>query len=225
MQDNMTISDYIQQYKVAIASGFFTGQDNTSEKRNILENLSEAMYRGTPKGMHGSEIVQWQIELNEIEDDVTAALTFYEMFWHDISRNMAAVLSFYYCSRVIQKNPSSSEDFHQLRAITYFKNIELFGKICKNIFVFKYYNGMLNIQEYYDLVLLSDAYLAWNSNRESSTFEIIQKQAHKVQSKYSNLGRERIIQEGQNAANNLCHTIGLFMENSSFPMICKYDYF
>ena len=69
------------------------------------------------------------------------------------------------------------------------------------------YNGILSAEEFFDFLIMSDAYLVWNSDLESNILKSIQKLVIQHESNHPNFSKQEIIQEGEKAHSALFSSI------------------
>ena len=62
---------------------------------------------------------------------------------------------------------------------------------------FNGYEGNLTESEFFDILLLSDVYKAWDSDPSSSMLSNLQKQAPKVASLHPSFSRSQVLSEGE----------------------------
>ena len=214
----MTINKLIQKYKVEKISGIL----NNNTPISTLNELAQALKRGVPLGMHGQEEVQWQKELKEVDDVLTASIAFYDMFLNNIMKKAAATLAYYYTTKVIENQyypENIRKNAYCMRAVVVFKNISIFLKYSDTARK-KYYNGPLSENQFFDLMLLSDVYSGWNNDLNSSIFnKSIKEQVPNVASNHPSFTKAEIVNKGQEASNAMYDLISFILKNSSFPII------
>lgn len=128
-------------------------------------------------------------------------MAFFEMSVRKIGGDIPALLCYYYSSLVA--NDSSlpvniRANGYRFRAFVEFKNMDKWNIIMSMAQApFNGYEGNLTESEFFDILLLSDVYKAWDSDPSSSMLSNLQKQAPKVASLHPSFSRSQVLSEGE----------------------------
>lgn len=211
----MKIKDLIQEYKEQNAAGtLYNVQDNVIK---TLRNLSNALWQGALENKNNA---QWQIELEEVSDDLAAMFAFYEMALRKIDPKIAAVLSYYFATKVLKGNYTEKikKDAYCIRATMVFQYNSLFQDYCSEI---DNYPGILHDKgHFFNVLLLADYYSAEGNSMNNTIYCKMTPIAQKVAKFHSNFSKPQIILLGLDASNYLFNFICLILKNPSFPVSC-----
>ena len=215
----MTIKELINKYKVEKAFSVIT--ENKATIIDTLNQLSDALLKGVPYGMHGNEEVQWQKELKEVTDISSAMLAFYEMSLRGINKLASSKLAFYYASKIISENKFPNDviiSAYVIRSVVIFNNMDNFldfARWAKE----DYYSGDLDNTQFFDLLLLANVYSGWINPLGSPQFEKMKQQATNVASNHQGFDKSQIIREGLMASESIEKLFAHALQNSSFPIV------
>ena len=214
----MTIKELIEKYK---NERLYGDSDDERVSIEILHEISDALIRGIPDYPRGNEIVQWQLELGKVTDNLGAMQTFFRMFMRGISRKTAAILTYYFATKVImtKRNPNYIKEYaYFLKSIVIFKYCQKYLEWSQWVINESYYKGHLNTTQFFDIFLLANVYMAWNYEANSDIFEEIKKRAPIVASSHPTYSKEEIIKEGLLASDAFYEFFVNVLKNPSFPI-------
>jgi hypothetical protein len=192
---------------------------NNNIEHSFFVELGDALLRGVSgdkfKTQDGK--VEWQVELEEVTDYYWAMLTFYEMTTNRVMTDKCAILAFYYASKVLMelKLEHKHKDAYCVRSMSIFCRLSIFVSYSK--WVYPYYKGDLNENQFFDIFLLGNVYMSQGSSLTFETvFQKIQKQTPSVALKYQSLSREKVIEEGLKASKAYYDYISECLSNPYF---------
>ncbi|MBQ2506917.1 MAG: hypothetical protein II530_00310 [Bacteroidaceae bacterium] len=166
------------------------GKDSTQESVQILRQIEDVLKKN-----------EWKITSSSVENNSLAMMAFFEMSVREIGGDIPALLCYYYSSLVA--NDSSlpvniRANGYRFRAFVEFKNMDKWNIIMSMAQApFNGYEGNLTESEFFDILLLSDVYKAWDSDPSSSMLSNLQKQAPKVASLHPSFSRSQVLSEGE----------------------------
>ncbi len=209
----MTIKELIQKYNETVTE---TASNMQSRVVKILNDLSDALYRGDFK--RGKKD-QWQIELEEVDDYLTAMLAFNDMSLRKIDQKTAALLTYYYASKILNDNypEDMKKTAYCVRATIVFQNNSLFQEYCCSI---DDYNGILQDKgHFFNILLLADYYSAEGNSLNYGMYSKMAPVANRVASFHSEFSKPQIILLGLDASNHLYKHLSRLLENPAFPIM------
>ena len=173
--------------------------------------------------MHGDEEVQWQKELKEVDDDILAMTAFFELSVDGYLRDPGALLTYYYASRIINNGSQllDKTDAYYMRSIIIFKNMDCFQDLLSDIWTWRdsnNYSGSLSRREFFDLFLLANVYMAWDTETDNSTWNNIKRQTPMVASNHPTFSKQEVIKEGLHLSDIMYTYIKEFLNNSSLTV-------
>lgn len=145
-----------------------------------------------------------------VEDCFTATLMFSEMAIRKIG-NFSPLYAYYFGS-ICQSRTIGDKakiDARRLRLISMFMNLNTFERFITlaHDAPIMGYDGNLSDEEFFDFLIMSDAYLVWNSDLGSNALKSIQKLVIKHESNHLNFNKQEIIKEGEKAHSALFSSI------------------
>lgn len=222
----MSINSLLREYKAARSVGALLGKNREEIQRDvneILRKLAIALRAGAPTCMHGDEEVQWQKELKEVDDDILAMTAFFELSVDGYLRDPGALLTYYYASRIINNGSQllDKTDAYYMRSIIIFKNMDCFQDLLSDIWTWRdsnNYSGSLSRREFFDLFLLANVYMAWDTETDNSTWNNIKRQTPMVASNHPTFSKQEVIKEGLHLSDIMYTYIKEFLNNSSLTV-------
>lgn len=147
------------------------------------------------------------------KDFFSACLMFTEMYMRKIKGDLIPIIAYYYGTLAISQSsiPDNSRiDARRLRLFAIFNNLDSF----ENYITFAQaplsgYNGTLNSAEFFDFLIMSDAYLVWDSDNSSNILKSIQRLTIKHEPNHPQYNRELIILEGGKAHEALFNVVSM----------------
>ena len=188
----MTLSDAIKKYKqIKVCSAI---------SLNKLEEID--FFNDVAKNV--------TITNENIEDCFTATLMFSEMTMRKIG-NLSPLYSYYFGTicQSIRIPERSKIDARRFRLISLFMNLNTFERfvtLAHDAPIIGY-DGNLSDEEFFDFLIMSDAYLVWNSDLGSNALKSIQKLVIRHEPMHSNFKKQEIIKEGEKAHSALFSSI------------------
>ena len=146
-------------------------------------------------------------------------LAFWEMFAREIGREMASLLCYYYSSLVVNDNslPIKKRDQgNKYRAFITFKNM----KNNRWNFIFAMaqtstgYKGKLTEDSFFNILLLSDVYKAWDTDPDSPLLNDLKKQSANVAALHPSLSRTQVLTEGEIAHKAVFSVVELLLKEN-----------
>ena len=188
----MTLSEAIRKYKqIKVCAAI---SPNKLEEINFFNEVAT-----NTKIINGTE-----------EDSFTATLMYSEMAMCKIGD--LSPLYAYYFGTICQNTslPANVKiDARRFRLISMFTNLNIFERfiLLAHKAPIMGYHGDLSDEEFLDFLIMSDAYLVWNSDLESNTLKSIQKLVIQHESNHPNFSKQEIINEGEKAHSALFSSI------------------
>ena len=188
----MTLSDAIRKYKQIKVCSVISS--NKSEEIDFFNDVAKNV----------------TVSNEDVEDCFTATLMFSEMAMRKIG-NLSSLYAYYF-GTICQKVGIPEKikiDARRFRLISLFMNLNVFEPL---ITLAHYapimgYKGSLSDEEFFDFLIMSDAYLVWNSDLESNTLKSIQKLVIQHESNHPKFSKQEIIKEGEKAHSALSSSI------------------
>lgn len=146
-------------------------------------------------------------------DFFSACLLFSEMSMRKIGGDLIPILAYFYGTKAISQNniPENSHiDARRLRLFALFQNLDKFGRFITFAQApLSGYEGSLNEEEFFDFLIMSDAYLVWNSDNNSNLLNSIKRLTVEHESNHPSYNRNMIISEGAKAHNALFNIVSM----------------
>ena len=183
------LNNLLKQYAATKISCEFAGTDSTQESVKILREIEETLKKN-----------DWKITSFIVENNTVAMLAFFEMFSREIGGNRSALLCYYYSSLVANDCSLSAENRahgNRFRAFITFKNMDKWNMLFAMAQAPINYKGNLSDDSFFDILLLSDVYKAWDSDPDSSMLANLKKQSTKVAALHPSLSRAQVLTEGE----------------------------
>lgn len=136
-------------------------------------------------------------------DPFGACLIFSEMALRKIG-SFAPICAYYYATMAqsqITIPASSKVDAIRMRLFSVFSNLDIFERfiMMAHSAPMMGYNGSLNDEEFFDFIIMGDAYRVWDSDEDSTMLKSIKKLAISHQNNHPNFSRIDVIKEGDKA--------------------------
>ncbi|MCH5216806.1 MAG: hypothetical protein J1F10_07665 [Muribaculaceae bacterium] len=186
----------------------------------ITEGMCQAIGRGTEA--HTNDTISFfnrvNNELPSIRKQTTtdffyACLLFSEMSMRKIGGDMVPILAYYYGTKAISQNniPENSHiDARRLRLFTLFQNLDKFNRFITFAQApLSGYEGSLNEEEFFDFLIMSDAYLVWDSDNSSNLLNTIKRLTTQHEANHPHYNKNTIISEGAKAHNALFNIVSM----------------
>lgn len=188
----MKLSDAIKRYKqIKICSAI---SSNKLEEIGFFNDVDKSV----------------TITNENVEDSFTATLMFSEMAMRKIG-NFSPLYAYYFGSICQNKaiEGQAKIDARRFRLISVFMNLNTFERFITlaHDAPIMGYDGNLSDEEFFDFLIMSDAYLVWNSDLESNILKSIQKLVIQHESNYTKFSKQEIIKEGEKAHSALFSSI------------------
>ena len=185
------LNDLLKHYAATKVSYELVGKDSTQESVQILKKIEETL-----------KMNDWKITSASVENNTIAMMAFYEMFAREIGHDIPALLCYYYSSLVANDNSLPAENRahgNRFRAFITFKNMDenRWNLIFSMAQAPCDYNGNLKDDSFFDILLLSDVYKAWDSDPDSSLLNDLKRQSTKVAALHPSLSRTQVLTEGE----------------------------
>lgn len=146
-------------------------------------------------------------------DSFSACLLFSEMSMRKIGGDLIPILAYYYGTKAISQ-PNIPENSHidarRLRLFALFQNLSKFDRFITFAQApLSGYQGSLSNEEFFDFLIMSDAYLVWNSDNDSNLLKSIKRLTTQHESNHPRYNRSSIISEGQKAHEALFNIVSM----------------
>lgn len=146
-------------------------------------------------------------------DWFTACLLFSEMSMRKIGGDLIPILAYYYGTKAISQ-PNIPENSHidarRLRLFALFQNLEKFDRFISFAQApLSGYQGTLNNEEFFDFLIMSDAYLVWNSDNDSNLLKSIKRLTTQHEPNHPRHNKSSIISEGSKAHEALFNIVSM----------------
>ncbi|MDE6522757.1 MAG: hypothetical protein K2L17_08075 [Muribaculaceae bacterium] len=136
------------------------------------------------------------------DDPFSACLLFSEMSIRQIGE-LAPFLAYYYGTLAQSQDKISAHskiDARRMRLFAMFKNLETFDRAIMLAHApISGYTGKLNDQEFFDFLIMSDVYLVWDSDDNSTLLKSLKSQTLKNIRNHSKFSKDEIMKEGEKA--------------------------
>lgn len=198
------LNNLLKQYAATKISCEFAGTDSTQESVKILRKIEETLKNN-----------KWNITSFPVENNTIAMMAFFDMFAREMGKDMSALLCYYYSSLVANDSSlptKNREHGNRFRAFITFKNMDKWDRIFTMAQAPVYYSGNLSDDSFFDILLLSDVYKAWDSDPESSMLANLKKQSPKVAALHPSLSRTQVLTEGEMAHKAVFDVIVFFVK-------------
>lgn len=191
MNINQAVTEYRQlsvSQAMAEAASEVALNNATRQKENFFLRINESM----------SELIE-----QNATDVFSATLLFSEMSMRKIGQ-FSPFLAYYYgtMSQQLTTIPSNSKVAAlRLRLFALFQHLESFDRFINlaHTAPMMEYEGNLSIEQFFDFLIMSDAYRVWDSDDESSMLKSIKGLVNQHKENHPQFTREQIIQEGEKA--------------------------
>lgn len=191
MNINQAINEYRQlsvSQAMAEAAGGVALNNATRQKENFFQLVNESM----------SELIE-----QNATDVFSATLLFSEMSMRKIGQ-FSPFLAYYYgtMSQKLTTIPAHSKIAAlRLRLFALFQHLESFDRFINlaHTAPMMEYEGNLSIEQFFDFLIMSDAYRVWDSDDDSSMLTSIKRLVNQHKINHPNYTREQIIWEGEKA--------------------------
>lgn len=185
------LNDLIRKYVQTLIAYVAIGKDSTLETKSILEEIHEEL-----------QLMGNKCDPTEIEDEFHAMLMFFDMYERKIGNETPALLCYYFSSMIIKnKKLSLNTRLHgyEYRAFIIFRTMNKWDNFmgAARVMPMCNYRGHLNGDSFYDLLLLSDVYKAWNVDSDNALLKNLKKQAPNVALMHPEYSKEKVIEEGE----------------------------
>jgi hypothetical protein len=199
------LNSLLKQYSAVKVYSLVGNNDPNQELVQIFRQIEDTLKKS-----------DWKITPMSVENNSIAMMAFFEMFVRKIGGDMPALLCYYFSSLVAEDNslPTSKRlDGNRLRAFITFKNMNKWNMIISMAQApFSGYNGKLTERSFFDILLLSDVYKAWDSDPDSPMLEDLKKQAPKVAAMHPSLSKAQVLTEGELAHKSVFEIIESLVE-------------
>lgn len=156
--------------------------------------------------------------IHDVTDPFIATLMFSEMSFLKISDS--APLAAYYYGTLTQDDKFVPEE-NRVAALRYrlfalFQNLGIFQRfisVARLIPIFGY-KGSLNADQFFDFLIMSDAYKVWDSDLDSDILDSIKRQVVKHQDMHNQFTKAAIIKEGTKAHKALFNLLEHTLKNN-----------
>lgn len=146
-------------------------------------------------------------------DSLTACLMFSEMSMRKIGGDFSFLSAYYHGSKALtQPNIPVHGRLaaRQYRLFALFQNLEKFDRLISFAQApIGGYKGNLNNEEFYDFLIMSDAYVVWNSDESSNLLNTIKRLVKQHEPNHPKYNRESIIKEGEKAHKALFNVVSM----------------
>lgn len=192
-------------------------ESNMNLKQAIQEYRKLAFTQATAGVLGGTSAVKQQKEalfhqiddnmstlIDETTDDVlTATLLFSEMSIREIGE-LTPFVAYYYCTLAygsIAIKPGNRVDAQRLRLFALFQHLNDFNRLIElaHTAPMMRYQGNLSFDEFVDFLIMSDAYIVWDTDMESDMLKSIQRLVAQHEALHPSFSKAQIINEGQKA--------------------------
>lgn len=146
-------------------------------------------------------------------DCFTACLLFSEMSMRKIGGDLTPILAYYFGTKAISQSnlPESSHiDARRLRLFALFQHLNKFDRFITFAQApLSGYQGTLNNEEFFDFLIMSDAYIVWNSDNSSNLLDSIKRLTTQHEPNHPRHNRNSIILEGAKAHDALFNIVSM----------------
>lgn len=200
----MTLNQVLTEYrKLKVAEGVSQAaglRHGTTEQETL--RLFKDVDRELPTLMNQST-----------SDCFTACLLFSEMSMRKTGGDLAPILAYYYGTKAISQ-PNIPENSHidarRLRLFALFQNLDKFDRFITFAQApLSGYQGSLNSEEFFDFLIMSDAYIVWNSDNSSNLLNSIKRLTTQHEQNHPRHNRNSIISEGAKAHDALFNIVSM----------------
>ena len=202
------LKDLLKEYASVKIISVVSNNNNSEKNTNQILNKIAKYINGNEGELSPSSV-----------DKYIAMMAFYEMFEREIGGDMSDCFCYYYSTLVIQDKslPATQRvEGNKFRAFILVNSDFMERIISMSQSRFNGYNGNLKDKSFFDILLLSDLYKAWDSDPSSPLLLALQRQAPNVAAKYPELSREQILNEGEIAHKAVFRTIKSIVEKRFF---------
>ena len=203
MNINQAICEYRQlsvSHAMAEAVGGVALSNSTHQKSNFFQRINESL----------SSLIE-----QDPDDLFSATLLFSEMSLRKIGQ-FSPFLAYYYGTMAHQLNniPAKSKVAAlRLRLFALFQHLESFDRFINlaHSAPMMGYEGNLTMEQFFDFLIMADAYRVWDSDEDSSMLRSIKRLVNQHKANHPQFTREQIIREGDKAHKALLTAIKYFL--------------
>lgn len=180
----MNINDAIQQYK----------------RTKVMEAIANSSTQNSLDLFKQIESSFASLQPNQVKDVFGATLLFYEMAIRKIGK-LSPLYAYYFATKAITDSnlPNDNKlEARKLRLKSLFVNLETFTRfilLAASAPMMKY-EGPLNENEFFDFIIMSDAYLIWNIEDNGTVLTSIKKLVKEHEAYHPRFNKATIIHEG-----------------------------
>lgn len=191
----MNLDQAINEYRqlsvsqaMAEAVGGIAENNAIQQKQSFFQRMNESM----------SSIIE-----QDASDVFTATLLFSDMAMRKIGQ-FSPFLAYYYGTKTQELNsiPAHSKVAAlRLRLFSLFQHLESFDRFINlaHSAPMMEYDGSLSLEQFFDFLIMSDAYRVWDSDNDSSMLKSIKRLVNQHKLNHPQFTREQIIKEGDKA--------------------------
>ena len=185
------LNQLIKEYARVHVSYAMVGTDGSQEIVNVLHKIENYLSKQ-----------KWQCNPAEIENKIWAMCAFFEMLSRKIGGDMPAMLCYYF-STLVSKDctlPEKSRlEGNKHRAFVVFKTMDDWDRIymMARLAPMAEYKRNLDEGSFFDILLLSDVYKAWDVDPDSSLLANLKRQAPNVARNHPNITKHQAMIEGE----------------------------
>lgn len=191
MNINEAICEYRQlsvSHAMAEAVGGVALSNSTQQKSNFFQRVNESL----------SSLIE-----QDPDDVFSATLLFSEMSLRKIGQ-LSPFLTYYYGTMAHQLHniPAKSKVASlRLRLFALFQHLESFDSFINlaHSAPMMGYEGELTIEQFFDFLIMADAYRVWNSDEDSPMLKSIKRLVNQHKANHPQFTCEQIIREGDRA--------------------------
>lgn len=185
------LNDYLKEYAHVHISYAMIGKDAATETKKVLKKIADYL------SQH-----DWKCNPATIDNKTIAMGAFFEMFAHNIGGDMPAMYCYYFSTLVARdvNIPEKSRlEGNKYRAFITFKNMNKWDRIIMmaRLAPMSEYKGHLDESSFFDILLLSDVYKAWDIDPDSSMLASLKRQAPSVARNHPQINKQQAIVEGE----------------------------
>ena len=203
----MTIDQVLTEYKILQISGAFSeangGRSTEQEKLQLFNRVDSEL-----STLMNQQTADW----------FDACLLFSEMSIRKIGGDFVPILAYYYGTKAISLSnlPEDSRiAARRLRLFSLFRNLDKFDRFITFAQApLSGYQGSLNYEEFLDFLIMSDAYIVWNSDNSSKLLNSIKRLTTQHEPNHPRYNKSTIISEGSKAHEALFNIVSMTLSLS-----------
>lgn len=185
------LNKLIKEYVATRISYEMAGSDPTNAVIEVLKKIDGELTKN-----------KYKCDPTTIENKAHAMIVFFEMFARKIGGDMVSFCCYYFASLVANDMSlplNNRITGNMYRAFITFKNMEKWDILMgmARTAPMNGYSGHLDGNSFFDLLLLSDVYQAWNADSDSPMLENLKRQAPAVASNHPQYTKDQVILEGK----------------------------